>query len=214
MTANDTSHTPAATTEAPTLAVVSATAPIALWHVELSPTFGSNRLSGAWLVDPLADDASAKLTNLFSNCSVVLVGEHTRDAGDAAAEGSAENSTEDSLLELINTAREQAGASLVDLDKTVAGIGAHIKELRAQVKEEKAKPGKSNLTAPRFPKIDTFEPIEFAHTGEEVASEVLAVARGVEKLVAQWGEVESQRLRRKYLNEPWGDQARQIPLAL
>lgn len=191
---DDTHRTPAAV---PTLAVVSTTDPIALWHVELSPNFGSNRLSGAWLIDPLADDASEQLVNLLSNCAAVVVD------GDTVS---------DAAQQLIASAREEASAALIDLDKTVKHIGAHIKELRAQVKEEKSKPGKTNLTAPKFPAISNFEPIEFAHTGETVAAAALAAARGVEKLVAQWSEVESQRLRRKYLSEPWGEQARQIPL--
>lgn len=206
-TTDDTRRTP---TAAPTLAVVSTTTPIALWHVELSPSFGSNRLSGAWLVDPLADDAAAKLSNLFTNCAVVLVADGPKDSSNPDSEIAQHSKAAE---ELISTARESVGAVLVDLDATVKGIGTHIKELRAQVKEEKAKPGKSNLTAPKFPAITSFEPIEFAHTGETVAAEALAAARGVEKLVAQWSEVESQRLRRKYLNEPWGEQARQIPLA-
>ena len=113
---------------------------------------------------------------------------------------------------MLPQAIDLAGATVVDLAASVAGIRDHIGQLRAAAKEEKAKPGKGNLTEPRFPKVNDVEVIDFPHVGEEVAGPVLGLARGVEELVAQWMAVESQRLRRKYLAEPWGTQPRQIPL--
>lgn len=187
-----------------TLAVCSPTSPIVVWHVELSPSFSSERLSGAWLVDPLHDDALATLTSLFSGCLVAFT--EQPGGGDVA--------------ELIAQARTGAGgaaadsdaAPVVDLAASVAAIRSHIEELKAAAKAEKEKPGKANLTEPRFPKVSDLEVIDFPHVGEAVAGPALGLARGVENLIAQWMAVESQRLRRKYLAEPWGAQPRQIPL--
>lgn len=164
--------------------------------MELSPSFAGERLSGAWLVGPLDDGALETTTNLLTGCYVALV------TGEEGGEGA----------DLLSKAIEQAGATVVDLSASVAGIREHIGQLRAAAKEEKAKPGKANLTEPRFPKVNDVEVIDFPHVGEEVAGPVLGLARGVEELVAQWMAVESQRLRRKYLAEPWGAEPRQIPL--
>ncbi|WP_297451854.1 hypothetical protein [uncultured Corynebacterium sp.] len=193
-TINLMTSTPAATPQ--TLAVCSSTSPVVIWHVELSPSFAGERLSGAWLVGPLDDGALETATNLLTGCFVALV------TGEEGGEGA----------ELLSQAIEQAGATVVDLSASVAGIREHIGQLRAAAKEEKAKPGKGNLTEPRFPKVNDVEVIDFPHVGEEVAGPVLGLARGVEELVAQWMAVESQRLRRKYLAEPWGAEPRQIPL--
>ncbi|MFW9252683.1 hypothetical protein ACOI9A_01580 [Corynebacterium amycolatum] len=198
---------PAATPQ--TLAVCSSTSPVVIWHVELSPSFAGERLSGAWLVDPLDDGALEAATNLLTGCFVALVTADDSDGGAAAAVESAEGAEG---ADLLSKAIEQAGATVVDLPASVAGIRDHIGQLRAAAKEEKAKPGKGNLTEPRFPKVNDVEVIDFPHVGEEVAGPVLGLARGVEELVAQWMAVESQRLRRKYLAEPWGAEPRQIPL--
>ncbi|MEM0811145.1 hypothetical protein [Corynebacterium amycolatum] len=201
-TINLMTSTPAAAPQ--TLAVCSSTSPVVIWHVELSPSFAGERLSGAWLVDPLDDGALETATNLLTGCFVASVTAGDGD-GDAAAE-SAEGA------DLLSQAIEQAGATVIDLPASVAGIRDHIGQLRAAAKEEKAKPGKGNLTEPRFPKVNDVEVIDFPHVGEKVAGPVLGLARGVEELVAQWTAVESQRLRRKYLVEPWGAEPRQIPL--
>ena len=169
--------------------------------MELSPSFAGERLSGAWLVDPLDDGALEAATNLLTGCFVATVTAGDGD-GDTAAEGA----------DLLSQAIERAGATVIDLPASVAGIRDHIGQLRAAAKEEKAKPGKGNLTEPRFPKVNDVEVIDFPHVGEKVAGPVLGLARGVEELVAQWMAVESQRLRRKYLVEPWGAEPRQIPL--
>lgn len=174
--------------------------------MELSPSFAGERLSGAWLVGPLDDGALETATNLLTGCFVALVTADDSDGGAAAAAESAEGA------DLLSQAIEQAGATVVDLPASVAGIRDHIGQLRAAAKEEKAKPGKGNLTEPRFPTVNDVEVIDFPHVGEKVAGPVLGLARGVEELVAQWMAVESQRLRRKYLAEPWGAEPRQIPL--
>lgn len=200
--------TPAATPQ--TLAVCSSTSPVAIWHVELSPSFAGERLSGAWLVDPLDDGALETATNLLTGCFVATV--TAGDGGGDAAAESAESAESAEGADLLSQAIEQAGATVVDLPASVAGIRDHIGQLRAAAKEEKTKPGKGNLTEPRFPKVNDVEVIDFPHVGEKVAGPVLGLARGVEELVAQWMAVESQRLRRKYLAEPWGAEPRQIPL--
>lgn len=203
-TINLMTSTPATTPQ--TLAVCSSTSPVVIWHVELSPSFAGERLSGAWLVGPLDDGALEAATNLLTGCFVALVTADDSDGGAAAAVESAEGA------DLLSQAIEQAGATVVDLSASVAGIREHIGQLRTAAKEEKAKPGKGNLTEPRFPKVNDVEVIDFPHVGEEVAGPVLGLARGMEELVAQWMAVESQRLRRKYLAEPWGAEPRQIPL--
>lgn len=172
--------------------------------MELSPSFAGERLSGAWLVDPLDDGALETATNLLTGCFVATV-----TAGDGGGDAAAESAEG---ADLLSQAIEQAEATVVDLPASVAGIRDHIGQLRAAAKEEKAKPGKGNLTEPRFPKVNDVEVIDFPHVGEKVAGPVLGLARGVEELVAQWMAVESQRLRRKYLVEPWGAEPRQIPL--
>lgn len=178
--------------------------------MELSPSFAGERLSGAWLVDPLDDGALETATNLLTGCFVATV--TAGDGGGDAAAESAESAESAEGADLLSQAIEQAGATVVDLPASVAGIRDHIGQLRAAAKEEKAKPGKGNLTEPRFPKVNDVEVIDFPHVGEKVAGPVLGLARGVEELVAQWMAVESQRLRRKYLAEPWGAEPRQIPL--
>lgn len=175
--------------------------------MELSPSFAGERLSGAWLVDPLDDGALETATNLLTGCFVASV-----TAGDGDGDAAAESAEGAEGADLLSQAIEQAGATVIDLPASVAGIRDHIGQLRAAAKEEKAKPGKGNLTEPRFPKVNDVEVIDFPHVGEEVAGPVLGLARGVEELVAQWTAVESQRLRRKYLVEPWGAEPRQIPL--
>lgn len=184
-----------------TLAVCSATSPVVIWRVELSPSFSGERLSGAWLVDPLDDDALEKTTNLLTGAFVAAVA----DADEVA------QPTEEGR-DLLQRAISGVGAPTVDLAASVKAIRSHIAELRQAAKDEKAKPGKGNLTEPRFPKVSDVEVIDFPHVGEKVAGPVLGLARGVETLVAQWGAVESQRLRRKYLAEPWGSEPRQLPL--
>lgn len=175
--------------------------------MELSPSFAGERLSGAWLVDPLDDGALETATNLLTGCFVASV-----TAGDGDGDAAAESAEGAEGADLLSHAIEQAGATVIDLTASVAGIRDHIGQLRAAAKEEKAKPGKGNLTEPRFPKVNDVEVIDFPHVGEKVAGPVLGLARGVEELVAQWTAVESQRLRRKYLVEPWGAEPRQIPL--
>lgn len=176
------------------LAVVSGTNPVAIWHVVLVADFGSDRLSGAWLVDPEADVAADTLRAILTGTAVLPV------SVDLLADG------------VVKQALTQHGVPVVDAEATVAGIRSHIAELKQQVKDEKAKPGREKLTDPRFPKVSDIEPIPFEHVGEPVAGEALAWARGVEKLVAEWAEVESQRKRRKFLIEPWGKDARNVPL--
>lgn len=188
---------------APTLAIASATSPIVVWHVELSPSLTGDRLSGAWLVDPLADDAADVLSRLLRDCCVAVL-RGPEDSGDT------DNETDSQRM--LHSAIADANAQVVDLAASVAGIREHIAELKAAVKEEKAKPGKDKLTEPRFPKVADVEVIDFPHVGEEVAGPVLGLARGVEKLIAEWQAVESQRIRRKYLHEPWGKDVRQLPL--
>ena len=204
-TINLMTSTPAAAPQ--TLAVCSSTSPVVIWHVELSPSFAGERLSGAWLVDPLDDGALETATNLLTGCFVASV-----TAGDGDGDAAAESAESAEGADLLSHAIEQAGATVIDLTASVAGIRDHIGQLRAAAKEEKAKPGKGNLTEPRVPKGNDVEVIDFPHVGEEVAGPVLGLARGVEELVAQWTAVESQRLRRKYLVEPWGAEPRQIPL--
>lgn len=165
---------------------------IVIWHIELSPQLTGDRLSGAWVVESTADDAPDRLRRLVADCSVFVL--------DGAEVG------------VVKQAVEAAGSTQVDLAASVDAIRGHIGELKVQVKAEKEKPGRGKLTEPRFPRIDDFEPIEFAHVGEAAAAEVLAAARGVEKLIAQWGEIEGVRRRREYLREPWGKEARQLPL--
>lgn len=185
----------AATAEAPaaaptTIAVVGEpddAGEFAVWHVQLAPQLTGDRLSGAWLVDAGADDAGETLSTLFANAAVLAVG---REA------------------DVVT----RTAAPRVDLDATVAALRAHVKELKARVAEEQAKPGKGKLVSPRFPAIDDVEAIEFAHVGERAAGPVLAWARGLEELTATWAEVESQRRRRDYLREPWGAEARPLPL--
>nr|WP_120492793.1 hypothetical protein [Corynebacterium lactis] len=183
----------------PTLAIVSATSPVVVWHVELSPSLTGDRLSGAWLIDPLADDASDVLPNLLRGCSVAVLGARSEgEVGDAAG--------------LVRAAVESSGSQVVDLAASVAAIRDHVAELKDAVRQEKSKPGKEKLTEPRFPRVSEVEVIDFPHVGEEVAGPVLGLARGVEKLIEEWAAVESQRIRRKYLHEPWGKDARQLPL--
>lgn len=173
-----------------TIAVVGApgeSGEIAVWHVQLAPQLTGDRLSGAWLVDPGSDDAAATLANLFTGVAVLAVGE---EAGVV----------------------KQTPAPRVDVAATVKALRAHVKVLKERVAQEKAKPGKDKLVAPRFPAIDDVEPIEFEHVGEPAAGPALAWARGLEKLTATWSELESQRRRRDYLREPWGAEARPVPL--
>ncbi|MFD5869084.1 hypothetical protein ACFWGD_10815 [Corynebacterium sp. NPDC060344] len=160
---------------------------IAVWHVQLAPQLTGDRLSGAWLVDPASDAAAGTLASLFAGAAVLVVGEEA---------------------DVV----KQTPGPRVDLPATVAALRAHVQELKDRVAEEKAKPGKDKLVAPRFPAIDDVEPIEFAHVGEAAAAPVLAWARGLEELTATWAEVESQRRRRDYLREPWGADARPVPL--
>src|SRR5699024_1858339 len=139
----------AATTAPTTIAVVggpgdgnaggatdgNASGEIAVWHVQLAPQLTGDRLSGAWLIDPGADDAAATLANPF--------------AGAAGLAGGAE-----------------------------AGGG-------------RGTPGAA---------------------GGPAAGPVLAWASGLEELTATWAEVESERRRRDYLRDPWGAEARPLPL--
>ena len=71
--------TDAAGATAPTtIAVVGApgeSGEIAVWHVQLAPQLTGDRLSGAWLIDPGADDAAETLANLFAGAAVLAVGE-------------------------------------------------------------------------------------------------------------------------------------------
>lgn len=193
--------TTAATTAPTTIAVVggpgdgnaggatdgNASGEIAVWHVQLAPQLTGDRLSGAWLIDPGADDAAETLANLFAGAAVLAVGEET------------------------GVVKRTAGAR-VDLAATTKAVRAHVKELKDRVAEEKGKPGKDKLVAPRFPAIDDVEAIDFPHVGEPAAGPVLAWARGLEELTATWAEVESQRRRRDYLRDPWGAEARPLPL--
>lgn len=166
---------------------------VVVWHVELAPQLTGDRLSGAWLIDVADDDTPDRLRRLVANCWVYVL--------DGANVG------------VVKRAIADANVTEVDLAASVTAIHKHTEELKAQVKAEKEKPGRDKLTEPRFPRIDDFEPIEFAHVGEEVAGKVLAAARGVEKMIAQWGELEGVRRRREYLREPWGKDARQLPFA-
>ena len=173
-----------------TIAVVGApgeSGEIAVWHVQLAPQLTGDRLSGAWLVDPAADDAGATLASLFAGAAVLAVGEE---------------------VDVV----KQTPAPRVDLAATVKALRGHVKELRDRVAEEKAKPGKDKLVSPRFPTVADVEPIEFGHVGEAAAGPVLAWARGLEELTATWSELESQRRRRDYLREPWGAESRPVPL--
>lgn len=173
-----------------TIAVVGApgeSGEIAVWHVQLEPQLTGGRLSGAWLVDPAADDAGATLANLFAGAAVLAAGEE---------------------VDVV----KRTPAPRVDLAATVKALRGHVKELKARVAEEKAKPGKDKLVSPRFPTVADVEPIEFGHVGEAAAGRVLAWARGLEELTATWSELESQRRRRDYLREPWGAESRPVPL--
>ena len=160
---------------------------IAVWHVQLAPQLTGDRLSGAWLVDPESEDAAATLANLFAGAAVLAVGEEA---------------------DVV----KRTPAPRVDVTATTRALRAHVKELKARVAEEKAKPGKDKLVAPRFPTIGDVEPIEFEHVGEPAAGPALAWARGLEELTATWAELETQRRRRDYLREPWGAEARPVPL--
>lgn len=160
---------------------------VAVWHVQLAPQLTGDRLSGAWLVDPESDGAAETLANLFAGAAVLAVGEEA------------------------DVVKRTPGPR-VDLAATTKALRAHVKELKDRVAEEKAKPGKDKLVAPRFPAVDDVEPIEFAHVGEPAAGPALAWARGLEELTATWSEIESQRRRRDYLREPWGADARPLPL--
>ncbi|MFC3849403.1 hypothetical protein ACFORJ_04400 [Corynebacterium hansenii] len=160
---------------------------IAVWHVQLAPQLTGDRLSGAWLVDPESDGAAETLANLFAGAAVLAVGEEA------------------------DVVKRTPGPR-VDLAATTKALRTHVKELKDRVAEEKAKPGKDKLVAPRFPAVDDVEPIEFAHVGEPAARPALAWARGLEELTATWSEIESQRRRRDYLREPWGADARPLPL--
>lgn len=174
---------------------------IAVWHVQLAPQLTGDRLSGAWLVDAGTagtdgtDQAEDTLRNLFTGTGVLMVA------------GAVEP-------DVVKRARDGAGAGRVDLAATVAALRAHVTELKERVAEEKAKPGREKLTNPRFPAIADVEPIDFPHVGEDAAGPALAWARGLEELTAVWSEIESQRRRRDYLRDPWGPDARPVPLVL
>lgn len=179
-----------------TIAVVSAAlsdGPVAVWHVQLAPRLTGDRLSGAWLVE--AGD-EAVLRNLFTGTAVLVAGEG------AVAEP-----------DVVKRAREAVGARRVDPAATTAAVRAHVAELKERVAEEKAKPGREKLTNPRFPAVDDIEAIDFPHVGEKAAGPALAWARGIEELAATWAEIESQRRRRDYLQEPWGAAERPLPPA-
>lgn len=160
---------------------------IAVWHVQLAPQLTGDRLSGAWLVDPESEGAAATLATLFAGAAVLAVGEE---------------------VDVV----KHTPAPRVDLAATVDALRAHVAELKAAVAAEKAKPGREKLVAPRFPTIPEAAPIEFGHVGEPAAGPALAWARGVEELTATWAEVESQRRRRDYLREPFGADARPLPV--
>lgn len=162
-------------------------AEIAVWHVQLAPQLTGDRLSGAWLVDPESEGAAATLATLFAGAAVLAVGEE---------------------VDVV----KHTPAPRVDLAATVDALRAHVAELKAAVAAEKAKPGREKLVAPRFPTIPEAAPIEFGHVGEPAAGPALAWARGVEELTATWAEVESQRRRRDYLREPFGADARPLPV--
>ncbi|WP_295626237.1 hypothetical protein [uncultured Corynebacterium sp.] len=173
-----------------TIAVVGApgeSGDMAIWHVQLAPQLTGDRLSGAWLVDPAAPGAEDTIRNLFSGAAVLTVGD-------------------------VHDVVTHIDAPHVDLAATLRGLRAHVKELKDRVAQEKAKPGRDKLVAPRFPTIADVEPIEFGHVGEPAAGPVLAWARGLEELTATWAVVESQRRRRDYLREPWGTESRPLPL--
>jgi len=185
------------TPEPSTIAVVSAAlsdGPLAIWHVQLAPQLTGDRLSGAWLVE--TGDVGSVLRNLFTGTAVLVVGDG------AGAEP-----------DVVKQAREAVGARRMDPAATTEALRAHVAELKARVEEEKAKPGREKLTTPRFPAVDDIEAIDFPHVGEEAAGPPLAWARGLEELTATWAEIESQRRRRDYLQDPWGAAARPLPLA-
>ena len=97
----------AGTTAPTTIAVVGApgeSGEIAVWHVQLAPQLTGDRLSGAWLVDPAADDAGATLANLFAGAAVLAVGEE---------------------VDVV----KQTPAPRVDLAATVKALRGHVKEL-------------------------------------------------------------------------------------
>ena len=181
------------------LALVAASNPIVIWRVELTPGAGAPPLSGAWLVDPLSDAAHSQLSNLISGAAVVRA-----EIAAAAVEADAQA--------LVQSVLDAGQSPEVSLAASGDWIREHIEQLKALVKAEREKPGKANLTEPRFPKVAAVEVIEFPHVGEEVAAPVLGLARGVEKLLEEWAAVESVRLRRKYLRGPFGEEARARPL--
>ncbi|MDO5730433.1 hypothetical protein [Corynebacterium sphenisci] len=163
---------------------------LAVWHVELAPAAGGDRLSGAWLTGP--GDGAAELARVLAGCAVLQV--------DAAVPDWA--------------APALAGVPRMDPAATAAELRAVVGRIRDRAAAERARPGRGNLTAPRLPELPDPAPVDVPHVGEPGAAAALGWARGLEALAEAWAEVDSQRRRRDWLRGPRGTDPVPLPLIL
>ncbi|MFI9411366.1 hypothetical protein [Nocardia gamkensis] len=156
-----------------------------IWHVDVGPTSGLSRLSGAWV---LGLGEVQTISNLVGGYRIVCC--------------SGEVSLPDGV----------AAAGVVDVDGSVEAVREQVAAADERFTEHQATVT-NPLVRPQWPPIDhPAAPRAVPDPADDAVQPALALAHGLKDLADGWSAYESLRLARPFLIEHGGPVRRALPL--